>query len=60
MADYDNVDIHVAIHTNGWQGDCYGSGCPRGTATYYDSSPSMPSGGHQLHARAPSKPVWMC
>ena len=35
-SDYDNTDIYVSHHTNGYQGDCYGS-CPNGTATYYDT-----------------------
>ncbi len=39
-SNYDGVDIHVAIHTNGYKGDCVGSGCPSGTGTYYDSSSS--------------------
>lgn len=37
-ADYDNTDAHIAIHTNGLAGDCYGSSCPNGTCTYYDTS----------------------
>ncbi len=39
-SNYDGVDIHVAIHTNGYRGDCVGSSCPSGTATYYDNSTS--------------------
>ncbi|MBP6965556.1 MAG: N-acetylmuramoyl-L-alanine amidase [Armatimonadetes bacterium] len=34
-SDYDNTDIYISLHTNGFQGDCYG-GCPTGTDTYYD------------------------
>ncbi len=37
-SDYDNTDIHVAMHTNGLSGNCYGSTCPNGTCTYYDNS----------------------
>lgn len=36
-ANYDGVDMHVAIHTNGLTGYCTGAGCPTGTGTYYDS-----------------------
>ena len=36
-SDYDNSDIYVSLHTNGYTGDCY-AGCPSGTETYYDSS----------------------
>ncbi|MCL6519926.1 MAG: N-acetylmuramoyl-L-alanine amidase [Armatimonadetes bacterium] len=36
-SDYDNSDIYVSLHTNGYAGDCY-SGCPTGTETYYDAS----------------------
>lgn len=37
-SDYDNTDIYISHHTNALAGDCYGSGCPNGTATYYDES----------------------
>jgi len=37
-SDYDNTDIYVSLHSNGYQGDCYGSSCPNGTCTYYDTS----------------------
>jgi len=37
-SDYDNTNIYISIHTNGYAGDCYGSSCPRGTDTYYDCS----------------------
>lgn len=36
-SDYDNTDIYISMHTNGYQGDCAGSGCPNGTCTYYDA-----------------------
>lgn len=36
-SDFDGTDIYVALHTNGYQGDCTGS-CPTGTETYYDAS----------------------
>jgi len=36
-SDYDNTNIYVSLHTNGYTGDCYG-GCPSGTETYYDAS----------------------
>lgn len=36
-SDYDNSDIYVSLHTNGYLGDCTGS-CPTGTETYYDAS----------------------
>ena len=35
-SDYDNTNIYISLHTNGLSGDCYGSGCPTGTITYYD------------------------
>jgi len=37
-SDYDNTNIYVSLHTNGYQGDCTGAGCPTGTITYYDCS----------------------
>ena len=37
-SDYDNSTIHIAMHTNGYTGDCAGSGCPNGTCTYYDAT----------------------
>ncbi len=37
-SDLDDTDIHIAMHTNGYAGNCTGPGCPNGTATYYDSS----------------------
>ncbi len=39
-SDYDNTDAHVSMHTNALAGDCFGSGCPNGTCTYYDASSS--------------------
>jgi hypothetical protein len=36
-SDYDNSNIYVSVHTNGYTGDCTGS-CPTGTETYYDNS----------------------
>jgi len=36
-SDYDNTDIYISLHTNGFQGDCYGS-CPTGSDFYYDCS----------------------
>lgn len=46
-SDYDNSDIYVSLHTNGYAGDCY-SGCPTGTETYYDASTEhAPWGAHQ-------------
>lgn len=37
-SDYDNTDIYIAHHTNGYKGDCTGSDCGTGTVTYYDAS----------------------
>jgi hypothetical protein len=37
-SDYDNTNIYISLHTNGYQGDCYGTSCPTGTITYYDCS----------------------
>ena len=37
-SNYDNADCYVSVHTNGLSGHCTGSGCPTGTATYYDTS----------------------
>ncbi|MEO5803730.1 MAG: N-acetylmuramoyl-L-alanine amidase [Verrucomicrobiota bacterium] len=37
-SNFDNTDAHVSLHSNGFQGDCAGTGCPNGTSTYYDSS----------------------
>jgi len=37
-SDYDNTDIHIAMHTNALSGDCYGTACPNGTETFYDNS----------------------
>ena len=39
-SNYDDTDLHIAMHTNGYQGDCFGMECPNGTATYYDGSDS--------------------
>jgi N-acetylmuramoyl-L-alanine amidase len=36
-ADSDNTDIYVALHSNGYAGDCTSS-CPTGSETYYDAS----------------------
>ena len=36
-ADYDNTDIYVSLHSNGYAGNCTNS-CPTGTETYYDNS----------------------
>lgn len=36
-SNYDDTTIYVSMHTNGYQGDCTGSGCPNGTCTYYDN-----------------------
>lgn len=36
-SDYDGSDIYVSLHTNGSSGDCFGTGCPTGTCTYYDA-----------------------
>jgi len=38
MSDADAADIYISLHTNGFQGDCTGPGCPTGTETYYDAS----------------------
>jgi N-acetylmuramoyl-L-alanine amidase len=39
-SDYDNTDIYISLHTNGYLGDCYlPDYCPTGTETYYDNSP---------------------
>jgi N-acetylmuramoyl-L-alanine amidase len=35
-SNYDNTDIYIAVHTNGFAGDCFGGTCPSGTETYYD------------------------
>ncbi len=37
-SDYDATNIYVSLHTNGYGGNCNGTGCPRGTITYYDCS----------------------
>ena len=37
-SNFDNTDAHVSLHSNGFQGDCAGSGCPNGTSTYFDSA----------------------
>lgn len=37
-SDYDDTDIYVSLHSNGYQGDCAGASCPNGTCTYYDTS----------------------
>ncbi|NLX22498.1 MAG: hypothetical protein GXY55_12655 [Phycisphaerae bacterium] len=37
-SNYDDTHAHISMHTNGYQGNCYGSTCPNGTCTYYDSS----------------------
>ncbi|MDI6827105.1 MAG: N-acetylmuramoyl-L-alanine amidase [Armatimonadota bacterium] len=37
-SDYDNTDIYISIHTNAYQGDCYGTSCPTGSDMYYDCS----------------------
>jgi len=37
-SDYDNTNIYISLHTNGYAGDCYGGTCPTGTDTYYDCS----------------------
>jgi len=47
-SDYDNSDIYISMHTNGYQGDCYGS-CPNGTCTYYDTSPEHAAWGAISH-----------
>lgn len=44
-SDYDNTNIHVSVHTNGFQGDCFGGSCPNGTCTYYDNSTEHASWG---------------
>ncbi len=36
-SDYDDTDVHIAMHTNALSGDCYGTGCPNGTETFYDN-----------------------
>ncbi len=37
-SDYDNTDLYISMHTNAYAGDCYGTNCPNGTCTYYDTS----------------------
>jgi len=37
-SDYDNCDIYISHHTNALAGNCYGTSCPNGTITYYDTS----------------------
>ncbi|MDH7603018.1 MAG: fibronectin type III domain-containing protein, partial [Armatimonadota bacterium] len=37
MSDYDGADIYISLHTNGYQGDCYGLSCPSGVDVYYYS-----------------------
>ncbi|HOB74938.1 MAG TPA: N-acetylmuramoyl-L-alanine amidase [Phycisphaerae bacterium] len=39
-SNHDNATLYVSMHTNGYQGDCEGSGCPNGTCTYYDAGSS--------------------
>jgi N-acetylmuramoyl-L-alanine amidase len=34
-SDYDNTDIYVSLHSNGYTGDCSVVSCPTGTETYY-------------------------
>jgi N-acetylmuramoyl-L-alanine amidase len=36
-SDLDGTDIYISLHTNGYKGNCYGTGCPTGTETYYDA-----------------------
>lgn len=38
-SNYDGTNIYIAVHTNGYVGDCTGS-CPTGTTTYYDLTSS--------------------
>jgi len=40
-SDYDGTDIYVALHSNGYTGDCTGS-CPTGSEAYYDSTRRNP------------------
>ena len=50
-SDYDNSDIYVSLHTNGYLGDCYyPSSCPTGTETYYDDSPEHRQWGDESEA----------
>ncbi len=37
-SNYDDTDLHIAMHTNALAGDCFGMSCPNGTETFYDSS----------------------
>ena len=73
-SDYDNTDIYVSLHTNGYQGDCYlPSYCPTGTETYYDNSPEHRPWGDESEALGidinsnimnvivnESDPTWTC
>ena len=44
-SNYDNTDIYISLHSNGYQGDCTGASCPNGTCTYYDTSTEHASWG---------------
>ena len=46
-SDYDGTDIYVALHSNGYTGDCTGS-CPTGSETYYDSTSPQPAASQTL------------
>jgi N-acetylmuramoyl-L-alanine amidase len=46
-ADYDSTDIYVALHSNGYAGDCTSS-CPTGSETYYDSTSPQPAASRSL------------
>jgi len=35
-SNYDDTDIYVSLHSNGYTGNCEVATCPNGTATYYD------------------------
>ncbi|MGQ9456634.1 MAG: fibronectin type III domain-containing protein [Armatimonadota bacterium] len=37
MSDYDGADLYISLHTNGYQGNCYGLSCPSGLDVYYYS-----------------------
>ena len=37
-SNYDGADLFVSLHTNGYQGNCYGTTCPSGLEMYYSST----------------------
>ncbi len=37
-SNYDSTDLYLAIHTNAFQGSCYGTSCPTGIEMYADAA----------------------